>query len=193
MAKISTYGSPSVPVATDLLIGSDVNDSYSTKNFAISTVLNLTNKGVFYDNTTQTTTINTATAVLLANTNSSLTSGFSITNNVSNNPTRITASSSSIYNIIASLQVSNTSGTDGIVDIWIRINGTDVAYSNMSATVKANSNFSVINRNFVVSLSLNQYVEIMWSTTNASIQLLTSAATGVHPANPSAFVRISQS
>ena len=193
MAKISNYNFASNPSATDWLLGTDTESSYSTNNFKISDVLKLTNRGSFYDTTSQTAAaINTAYPIKLNTVNTSLTTGFTIANNGSSNPTRITASNDAIYNLVVSAQVYNASGTDGVIDIWVRVNGTDVVYSNTSITVKASSGYNVITRNFAIPLSLNQYAEIMWATANTSVQFSTTASTGVRPAAPSVSVTINQ-
>lgn len=193
MAKISNYSFASSPSATDWLLGTDIENSYTTNNFKISDVLKLTNKGVFYDTTNQTAAvINTAYPIKLNTVNTSLTTGFTIANNGSGNPTRITASNDAIYNLVVSAQVYNASGTDAVVDIWVRVNGNDIVYSNTSITVKASSNYNVITRNFSISLISGQYAEIMWATTNISAQFSTTTSTGVRPAAPSVSVTINQ-
>ena len=196
MGKISTYPSVS-PVLSDILIGSDASDSSATKNFSVGDILSLfkstVSRGSFYHNVTQTAAaINTAYAMRLASTDTSNTSGFSIANDLSGNPTRITATNTGNYSLAFSAQLSKTGGSENTIDIWIRINGVDVPSSNTTVTLKANANYVVAAWNFFVYLTSGQYVEIMWATTDTSTSLLYAAATGLHPATPSVIATINQ-
>lgn len=196
MSKISTYTSVS-PALTDLMIGTDVSDSNATKNFSISDLFSLLksnlSKGSFYHNVTQTAAaINTAYPMRFGSTDTSNTSGFSIANDGSGNPTRITATNAGNYNLAFSAQLSKTGGAENTVDIWIRINGTDVPSSNTTVTLKANANYVVAAWNFFVNLTAGQYVEIMWATTDTNSSLLYAASTALHPATPSVIATINQ-
>lgn len=101
------------------------------------------------------------------------------------------------YNIQFSVQFVNTSAQIHDTDIWLRKNGTNVA--------DTNSQFSVPERhggvdghligalNLFVDLAPNDYVELMWSTTNsaATIQYLAPKSNPTRPATPSAIVTVS--
>jgi hypothetical protein len=101
------------------------------------------------------------------------------------------------YNVQFSVQFVNTSASIHDTDIWMRKNGTDVPDSN--------SQFSIPNRhgaidghliaalNLFVDLTANDYVELMWATTDTSttIQYIGPQTSPVRPATPSAIVTIS--
>lgn len=101
------------------------------------------------------------------------------------------------YNVQFSVQFVNTSASIHDTDIWMRKNGTDVPDSN--------SQFSIPNRhgaidghliaalNLFVDLTANDYVELMWATTDTSttIQYIGPKTSPVRPATPSAIVTIS--
>jgi len=101
------------------------------------------------------------------------------------------------YNVQFSVQFVNTSASIHDTDIWMRKNGTDVPDSN--------SQFSIPNRhgaidghliaalNLFVDLAANDYVELMWATTDTSttIQYIGPKTSPVRPATPSAIVTIS--
>lgn len=101
------------------------------------------------------------------------------------------------YNVQFSVQFVNTSANIHDTDIWLRKNGTDVPDSN--------SQFSIPNRhgaidghligalNLFVDLAANDYVELMWATTDTSttIQYIGPQTSPVRPATPSAIVTIS--
>jgi hypothetical protein len=101
------------------------------------------------------------------------------------------------YNVQFSIQFVNTDASIHDTDVWLRKNGTDVADSN--------SQFSVPNRhgsidghligalNLFVEMAPNDYVELMWATTNSAttIQYIGTQTGPVRPATPSAIVTVS--
>lgn len=101
------------------------------------------------------------------------------------------------YNVQFSIQFVNTDASIHDTDVWLRKNGTDAADSN--------SQFSVPNRhggidghligalNLFVELAPNDYVELMWATTNSAttIQYIGPQTGPVRPATPSAIVTVS--
>lgn len=186
-----------MPALGDILIGTDASDSNATKNFSVGDLFSFwkstLSRGSFYHNVTQTAAaINTAYAMRFASTDTSNTSGFSIANDGSGNPTRITAANTGNYNLAFSAQLSKTGGTENTIDIWLRVNGVDVPSTNTTVTLKANANYVVAAWNFFVSLTSGQYAEIMWATTDTNSSLLYAAATGLHPATPSVIATINQ-
>jgi len=102
-----------------------------------------------------------------------------------------------VYNVQFSVQFVNTDNNIHDTDIWMRKNGTNVPDSN--------SQFSIPNRhgsvdghligalNLFIDLAADEYVELMWSTTNASttIQYIGAQTGPVRPATPSAIVTVS--
>jgi hypothetical protein len=101
------------------------------------------------------------------------------------------------YNVQFSIQFVNTDASIHDTDVWMRKNGTNVA--------DTNSQFSVPNRhggidghligalNLFVELAPNDYVELMWATTNSAttVQYIGAKTGPVRPATPSAIVTIS--
>jgi hypothetical protein len=102
-----------------------------------------------------------------------------------------------VYNVQFSVQFVNTDANIHDTDIWMRKNGTDVPDSN--------SQFSIPNRhgsvdghligalNLFIDLAADEYVELMWATTDASttIQYIGAQTGPVRPATPSAIVTVS--
>jgi hypothetical protein len=144
--------------------------------------------GSFYENTTQTTTANTPTAMLISQT------GF--LNNISiAGTTGMQVNDSGYYNVQFSAQVYRTSGgTSQHVDIWLRVNGTDVSNSNTRINVNNNSIYHVAAWNWFVYLAASDVVEIMWATTSATIQLQSEVANLIipHPETPSVIATINR-
>ena len=101
------------------------------------------------------------------------------------------------YNIQFSVQFVNTDNNIHDTDIWMRKNGVDVP--------DTNSQFSVPNRhgsidghligalNLFVDLAADEYIELMWATTNASttIQYIAAQTGPVRPATPSVILTVS--
>jgi len=109
---------------------------------------------------------------------------------------KLKAEIAGVYNVQFSVQFVNTSANIHDTDIWMRKNGTNVA--------DTNSQFSVPNRhgsvdghligalNLFVELAADEYIELMWATTNASttIEYIAAQTGPVRPAAPSAIVTV---
>lgn len=101
------------------------------------------------------------------------------------------------YNIQFSVQFVNTDSNVHDTDVWLRKNGVNVADSN--------SQFSIPSRhglvdghligalNLFVDLAANDYVELMWATSDsaATIQYIGAQTGPVRPATPSVIVTVS--
>lgn len=110
---------------------------------------------------------------------------------------KIVVHEAGVYNIQFSVQFVNTDASIHDTDIWMRKNGSDVADSN--------SQFSIPNKhgaidghligvaNLFIDLAPNDYVELMWHTTDISttIQYLAAQTGPIRPATPSAIVTAS--
>lgn len=147
--------------------------------------------GAFYDTTNQTAgSTSTAYAITFNSTDGHWDVNLS-------NSSRINFVHAGVYNVQFSVQFVSTESTasaQGAVDIWLRQNGSDVAYSN--------SVFSVPNRhgsldgaliaalNFVVTANANDYVQLMWHTsnTNVSIKTIPAGSSPTRPVTPSVIL-----
>lgn len=190
MAKISTYASPTPPLVTDYLLGTDVADNFSTKNFKISDVFSLTARGAFYNTANQSaTTINTATTIIFDTT--TLLNAFTLMNTGSG-PSKIVSERQNTYSLSVSPQFYKATAGDVNIDVWIRINGSNVVGSNRTIVVKGGGVYTITNLEYFLSLGMNNYVEICWATPDLGVVLTTSASTGVHPSGYSCSALISQ-
>lgn len=132
---------------------------------------------------------NTAYAITLGTTD--LSNGVSVVAG-----SKITVAHSGVYNLQWSGQFINTDSQDQDVDIWIRINGTDVTGSNGKVTVP--SKHGVISGsvlpawNFVFSLNSGDYIQLYWATTNTTVSINTEAAASPHPSTASVIVTVTQ-
>lgn len=107
---------------------------------------------------------------------------------------QITFAHTGTYNIQFSAQLHNTGGggSGNTVNIWFRLNGSDIANSDTKVTVPSNAPYVVAAWNFIVSVAAGDYVEIVWYTDNSNIILEQENGTALHPAIPSVIITAQQ-
>lgn len=137
--------------------------------------------GAFSSDQDQTTTANTATLMTLNTTD--------FANGVSIASSKITVAAAGIYNLQFSAQLQNLDNAPQDVFIWLKQNGTDIVGSTgvvgLPARKSAGVPFHDIKGwNYFLSMNANDYVEIYWSTTIATVTIETYAASG-SPTKPS--------
>jgi len=143
--------------------------------------------GSFYSTDTQTaTTINTAKGITLNTTD--LSSGVFLSGSPQ---TRINVDTDGIYNLQLSVQFDKTSGGTAELYIWFRKNGADVTDSASQIRIQGNNAEIFSALNYFFSLKAGDYVEIMFSVTDLSAQLLAVPAAAPHPGIPSIIVTVS--
>jgi len=138
--------------------------------------------GAFSDFTSQTTTANTATLMGLNTTDFSNTVTL-VTGS------KMTVANAGIYNLQFSAQLQNLDNAPQDVFIWLKQNGTDIVGSTGKVGMPARKSAGVPSHdikgwNYFLSMSAGDYVQIYWSTTNASVTIETYAASGT-PTKPS--------
>jgi hypothetical protein len=144
--------------------------------------------GVFSSDQLQTLAADTATAVLFNTTEDN--NGITIGTPAS----RIYVTDTGVYNFQFSMQLRHTQGGEEDIDIWFRINGTDVPRSNTRVQLAGNGGEVVAAWNYVSSLNAGQYFELMVSATDSDIELY-AESTGTspdRPAIPSVILTVSQ-
>lgn len=104
-----------------------------------------------------------------------------------------------VYNVQFSAQLKNLENAQHDATIWFRVNGTDVPNSATQITVPARKSaniygYAVAAWNIFLSLSANDYVEIVWLPTIATltVEALPSSASPAYPAIPSVIATVSQ-
>ena len=141
--------------------------------------------GSFFDTTTQAATvINTATAITFNTTD--LSNGVFIGSPTS----RIVVDSEGLYNFALSFQIDKTSGGTAEFYIWFRLNGVNVANSAGFIRIQGNNAEIFSAYNLFLDLKANDYVEIMFSVTDLSVEVLAVAATAPVPAIPSIILTV---
>jgi len=144
--------------------------------------------GAFSSNQSQTTTANTATLMTLNTTDFS--------NGVSINSSKITVTTPGIYNLQFSTQFQNTDNAIQDISIWLRQGNdgggsSDISGSTGYVSIPARKSASagqeaheIIGWNYYLSMAANDYVQIYWSTTLASVTIQAYAAS-TGPTRPS--------
>jgi hypothetical protein len=116
-------------------------------------------------------------------------------------PSKITVEQPGIYNLQFSAQFINTTNDVQEIDIWFRVNGTDVTGSNSQFGIKARKSTGSASRliaalNFFLELQATDYVEIMWRVSDSGVSLehfpavTASGSTPAIPATPSIIATI---
>lgn len=107
---------------------------------------------------------------------------------------RITFAQPGIYNIAYSIQFKNTNNDLETIDVWFRLDGTDIANSNTRFAIPARK--STGDPSYLVAVTpimvdietANQYVQIMWRVSNTAVTIeqlpAVAASPGVTPAIP---------
>lgn len=145
----------------------------------------------FSDVTDQTGSVSTPTAVKFGTTEIAGSGVTMVTDG--SNLTRLTFAAAGTYAISPSLQLVNSDASDHDVTIWFRLDGSDIARSATKLTVPKTGDggaayFQII---FYVTVTANQYVQLMWLPENVAVTLdHIAAVTGppAVPAIPSAII-----
>jgi hypothetical protein len=113
--------------------------------------------------------------------------------------TKVTVDQAGIYNIQFSVQLANNDNDGQDVSIWFRKNGTDIAASNSDFGLPARKSVGAVSRliaalNYYVDLNPNDYIEIMWRTSDLDVTVehfdavAAGAGTPDIPATPSVII-----
>jgi hypothetical protein len=137
--------------------------------------------GAFSSYVDQTTTANTATKLLMEQTDFS--------NGVTAPSSRITTAIPGVYNLQFSVQVENNDNAPQDMFIWLKQNGTDILGSTGKIGIPARKgvgdpSHDIKGWNYFVSMNANDYIEIYWSVTNVNVTIQFYPASGT-PTKPS--------
>jgi hypothetical protein len=110
---------------------------------------------------------------------------------------QITFAYAGVYDIQFSAQADRVSGSGtDTIDIWFRKNGTDIADSNTVVTVSGGASAAKIVAawNYMVELNANDYIELVWRTSDTRLELVADVAgtSPTRPAVPSIILTASQ-
>ena len=113
--------------------------------------------------------------------------------------TRLTIDYSGIYSITFSIQFSNTDSSIHDINVWLRKNGADVPASDSRFSITARHGSvdgNVIGTvNFVLGVTTNDYLELMWATSNVTAYIhaeVAQASPFAHPSIPGIICTVVQ-
>lgn len=101
--------------------------------------------------------------------------------------TNITVSAAGVYSINTSIQFSNSDSNDHTATFWFRKNGSNIANSASTVSIPkaADGGKTLPQVTIFESLSVNDYVQLIWYVSNTAVTLDSSAASGSIPLIPS--------
>ena len=148
--------------------------------------------GAFQDSTDQIAASTTVAYPVTFNT-TDFSNGVTVVSN-----SRITVANAGLYNLQFSIQLTNNTNATHDVDIWFRVNGTNVPASNsrfgLAQRKSPGDPYHIIAAlNYFVSLNATDYVEIMWRTSDVGVYIehYVASASPTRPAVPSAIATMS--
>ena len=146
--------------------------------------------GSFFDVETQTnTTPGDPIPVLLRQTDSSATSGISISGN-----SRMVVTEDGVYDVQFSFQITKTSNGVGNTYVWLRKNGVDVPDTNTGLYLSGKNDKAVFALNFFVQLNAGENAQLMWLADDATISIVyvPESIDPPMPSIPSAIVTVAK-
>lgn len=149
------------------------------------------NVGSFYDTTDQTAVADTAKAMTFNI--AQIQRGVTLANS-----SRVQVNRKATYNVQFSAMFSNPDGTAHAVSVWLTRNGTAVADSCTDLTVPAkhgNVHGKAVGAwNFFIDLNAGDYVELYWSTPQATviIEHQDARTTPTRPVTPSVILTVNE-
>ena len=140
--------------------------------------------GAFSDTTSQAQTggvANTPTPITFNTTD--VTNGIAL---VVGNTSRIQVSKTGLYEFAFSCQLDKTGGGVSPCDVWLRKNGTDIPNTASQVVVNGTSGETVLTVPFFLQLNANDYIEVVFASSDASMLVATFPA---QTAPPDPFTR----
>lgn len=205
-ATTQTYASGGAPGDTTIVLGSV--DGIEVRQFVSGTGVPANTRVIDVNTSTKTITLSAALTLQAAGTYTFYPWGYQGTYSVSPSQTvssttitgetdsKVVVDQSGIYNIQFSAQFVNTDSQDHDIDVWLSVNGSNVAESNTVYTVPSkhgsvNGHLGVA-LNFYQELQKDDYFEIMWhsSDTTVYIEYIPATTNPTRPAAPSLILTV---
>jgi len=192
------YASPTVaggltktkPTAPDNVIplaACVISDATNGVLFVRPTIQQMQYYGEFTKTTDQ-TPVATNTAYALTFDNTEISNGVTIGTPAS----RIVVPESGLYKFDLTVQLTSNSSSAKNVWVWYRKNGTNIANSSRLVTMDTNGGYVPIALAETISLAANDYVEIMFASSNTDVTVDNVAATAFAPASPAIVLNVTQ-
>ena len=140
--------------------------------------------GAFCDATNQTGSTSTPTAVKFGTVLNNSHGITMVTDGT--NLTRLTVSKSGTYQISVDLQIANSNAADKDLTVWMRKNGSDIAYSANKVTVAkvGDGGRGFIQTVSEETLTAGDYIQVLWLVSNVAVILDYTAPAAGPPAIP---------
>lgn len=169
------------PLATTTRPGvMQVGTGLSVSNGIVSTSGGGLANGYFYDTTIQTNPV--ANAINTVGFNSTaISSGVSI---VGGN--QITVAGGGTFNLQFTFQFDKTDAGTDFVDVWLRRNGSNVADSKTTLSLVFNNAVLLAGWSYLISLNAGDNLQIVWTSLDVNMRLLTVPAQVGPPLQPEA-------
>ena len=108
------------------------------------------------------------------------------------NPTRVVVQANGIYRFTYSIQFDKVGGGVSRADIWIAIDGTTVPNSGGQCVVANTNGETFPFCEYILALNAGQYVEVIFTSSDATMAASAFPAAGVIPAVPAIIANIQQ-
>ena len=95
-----------------------------------------------------------------------------------------------IYNFQYSGQLESTNSSSKNVFLWIRRNGIDIGYSCRAYSLSGSNTYATIAYSFDIDMQVGEYLELMVSASDTSVQLAAETASSPHPGIPSSVMSV---
>ena len=148
--------------------------------------------GSFYDTGTQTAAANTPTAIHMDTTD--------IAVSIALDPldaAKIVFQKTAPHNVAFSVQFANASTiAEDDVFIWLRVNGTDIAYTASHTTIQKKhagvDGTAILALNIFYQFTAGDYAQLIWVTKTGGAAIQTISGGGSYPASPGVIVTVNQ-
>ena len=106
--------------------------------------------------------------------------------------TNVTVAAAGVYSINTSIQFANSDTTNHTSTFWFRKNGANISNSASIISVPkiADGGKTLAQVTIFESMSINDYVQLIWSVSNTAVSLDYAAASGVIPEVPSIILNM---
>jgi hypothetical protein len=106
--------------------------------------------------------------------------------------TNVTVAAAGVYSVNSSIQFANSDSSNHTSTFWFRKNGTNIANSASVISVPkvADGGKTLAQVTIFESMSINDYVQLVWSVDNTAVTLDYSSASGVIPEVPSVILNM---
>jgi hypothetical protein len=105
---------------------------------------------------------------------------------------RIVVPQSGLYQFDATVQLTSGNSSAKNIRIWFRKNGTDIANSTRIVTMDINGGYRPLALSETVSMAANDYVEMVFASSDTAVTVDSVAATGYAPAAPAVTLSVTQ-